>query len=427
MIDKTLTVVLITFILFSAALITRNGDLAWMMLPFLAYLGVGILQTPNLERLSFSAKRTLTQTRTSGILSIIVNLAIQNQAAETVHLFVHEEAQEGMKITDGELKQWSTVRPGESTEMSYSFEAARGDFSWESIQTMVSDPLGLIKTDLLLPANATIQMRPQIKRFKSIPWRPHNTVHSPGSIPARLSGSGTDFFGVREYHPGDSLRTLDWRLTARHPRKFFTKEFEQEEIAEIGLILDARQNTDLRIGEESLFEYGVGATASLAEMFLHQQNRVSLLVFGKGMLSVFPGYGKTQLHRIISCLSKAKAAGESHKLGNFDLLPIRMFPIHSSIIVISSLASTDRSLFQHLRAYGYQVLLVSPNPIDFAYSTLAQDTVNQLAIRAACIERRLWLNDIAKLHIPVIDWPVNQPLFPLVRNAITRSRGKRER
>jgi len=51
-----------------------------------------------------------------------------------------------------------------------------------------------------------------------------------GSIPARLGGSGTDFFGVREYHPGDSLRSLDWRLTARHPRQFFTKEFEQEEM-----------------------------------------------------------------------------------------------------------------------------------------------------------------------------------------------------
>jgi len=99
-------------------------------------------------------------------------------------------------------------------------------------------------------------------------------------------------------------------LTARHPRQFFTKEFEQEEIAEIGLILDARQSTDLRIGEESLFEHCVGATASLAEMFLHQGHRVSLLVFGEMMLKAFPGYGKTQLQRIMGCLSKAKVETE---------------------------------------------------------------------------------------------------------------------
>lgn len=424
--DKTLTVGLFVFLLLIVALITHNGDIAWMTLPFLAYLGVGIWQTPNLDRLSFSARRRLEQTREDGMLSVGVNLAIQNTASETVHLFMQETVQPGMKITDGELTQWATLRPGEFTALNYSFTAARGEFVWKSIRTTVSDPLGLIKTEMVLPDNSTIQIRPRIKKFKTIALRPRNTVHAPGSIPARLGGSGTDFFGVREYHPGDSLRTLDWRLTARHPRKFFTKEFEQEEIAEIGLILDARQNTDLRIGEESLFEHSISATASLAEMFLHQGHRLSLLVFGGTMRKAFAGYGKTQLHRIMSCLSKARIDTDSQVPGSFDFLPLRMFPNHALLIVISPLTSADRYLFQRLRAHEYQACLISPDPIDFAYRTLAQDATNQLAIRAARIERRLRLDEIAQLHIPVIDWQVSQPLFPLVRSALTRSRGQRE-
>jgi uncharacterized protein (DUF58 family) len=365
-------------------------------------------------------------TRTNGISSIGVNLAIQNKALETVHLFIQEAIQAGMKITDGELSQWVTLQPEESTELKYSFTAARGSFSWKSIRVIVSDPLGLIGTEMWLPDNSSIQVRPQIKKFKTISVRLRNTVHSPGSIPARLAGSGTDFFGVREYHPGDPLRILDWRLTARHPHKFFTREFEQEEIVEIGLILDARQNTNLRTEDESLFEYSVNATASLAEMFLHQGHRVSLLVFGGKMSNVFPGYGKAQLHRIMSCLSKAKIETENRVLGSLNFLPIRMFPSHAMIIVISSLTSRDKPLFQRLRASGYQVILISPDPIDFAYPTLAQDTANQLAIRAARIERRLRLNDIAQLRIQVIDWQVSRPLFPLVRNALTHSRGQQE-
>ena len=423
---KTLGVGLVALLLLITALITRNGDIAWMILPFLTYLMVGILQTPNVERLSFDAKRILEQTRTNGIVSITVNLTIQNKSLETVHLFIEETIQPGMKVTDGGLSLWATLRPGEITELKYAFTATRGNFSWKSIRIVVSDPLGLIKSEMLLPDNTTIQVRPQIKKFKAIPIRPRNTVHSPGSSPARIGGSGTDFFGIREDHPGDSLRSLDWRLTARHPRKFFTKEFEQEEIAEIGLILDARRNTDLRIGEESLFEYSVSATASLAEMFLHQGHRVSLLVFGERMLTAVPGYGKLQLHRIMSCLSKAKIGTENSALGSLDFLPIRIFPPHALIIVISSLTSSDRYLFQRLRAYGYQAFLVSPDPIHFAYPTLSQDATNQLAIRAAHIDRRLRLNDISQLHIPVVDWQVDQPLFPLVRNALTRSRGQRE-
>lgn len=424
--DKTLTAGLIALLLLIAALITRNGDVGWMTLPFLTYLLAGILQTPVVEKVSLEAKRILEQSHARGMPSILVRLGIQNKGRETVHLFVEETAQPAMKITQGELSQWATLRPGESTEMTYGFTAARGDFSWKSIRIRVSDPLSLIGSEIVLPDGAAVQIRPPIKKFKAIPIRPRNTVRSPGSIPARIGGSGMDFFGIREYHPGDPLRTLDWRLTARHPRKFFTKEFEQEEIAEIGLILDARLNTDLRIGEQSLFEYGIGAIASLSEMFLHQGHRVSLLVFGGSMVTAFPGYGKIQLHRIMSCLSKARVETQKSRLGSLDYLPIRMFPTHALIIVISSLTSTDRALFRRLRAYGYQALLISPDPIHFAGPTLSQDATNQLAIRAAGIERRLRLKEIAGLHIPVVDWQVDQPLFPLVRTALTRSRRQRE-
>jgi uncharacterized protein (DUF58 family) len=424
--SKTLVVGLIIFGLFIIALITRNGDIAWMMLPFLCYLGAGILQAPVLEKVRLVAMRTLEQSQSNGIASVDVTLTVKNQTSEAICLFIHEKIQTGMKIAGGELCRWVTLRSSEHAELKYTFNAVRGNFSWKNIRTVISDPLGLIETEMLLPVSAGIQIRPQIKKFKTISFRPNSTLHSPGSIPFRLGGSGTDFFGVREYHSGDSLRRLDWRLAARHPRKFFTKEFEQEEIAEIGLLLDARQSSELRIGEESLFEACVGATASLAEMFLHQGHRVGLLVVGETMLNTFPGYGKTQLHRIMGCLSKAKTETKNHAFVSLDFSPIRIFPSHALIIVVGSVTSADWALFLRLRAYGYQVLLISPDPIDFASSTLAQDAANCLAIRAARLERRLRLNDIAHLKIPVIDWRVSQPLFPLIRNALTRSRGQRE-
>lgn len=424
--NKTLVVGLIILSLFTVALVTRNGDIAWMMLPFLAYLGIGILQTPPLEKVRLSAMRSLDLRRSNGNVFVDVNLTLQNQALQRLNLSIHETVQDGMKIIEGDLSRWVELQPGESAELKYTFTAARGNFAWKSIRTIVSDPLGVVETEMFIPANAMLQIQPMIKKFKAIPFRPHSTLHSPGSIPARLGGRGTDFFGVREYHPGDPLRWLDWRLTARHPRKFFTKEFEQEEIAEIGLILDARPSTDLKIGEESLFESCVGATASLAEMFLHEGHRVSLFVFGETMLNAFPGYGKVQLHHIMSCLSKVRMGTENRAYAHLDFIPIRMFPSRAVIVIISPLNSADKSLFLRLRAHGYQALLISPDTIDFAYPTFAQDIANRLAIRAARLERRLRLNDIAQLKIPVIDWRVSQPLFPLVRNALTCTRGQRE-
>ena len=230
---------------------------------------------------------------------------------------------------------------------------------------------------------------------------------------------------MREYQPGDPLRRLDWRLTARHPHKFFTKEFEQEEIADVGLILDARQKTNLKIGEDSLFEHAARATASLAEMFLRQGNRVSLLVYQRRYASVFPGYGKVQFNRILHTLARITPESDS-SLNSLNFLPIRMFASHSLIVVISPLMTGDRQFFRRLRVYGYQVLLISPDSLAYARPILPTDRDSLFATRLTRLERQIEINQITQLWIPVIDWQVNQPLAPLVRNALRPTRIRRE-
>jgi len=407
-----------------AALASRNPDVGALMLIFLAYLGFGIWQSPRRDEVNPDAERSLTYSQVDGRTQVEVGLSIHNRAAAPVQLFINDDLQPGMQRLDGESSGYAALRAGESITLSYRFTAQRGTYAWDSISLVLSDPLGLIETALALPASALAQIRTRIQKFRAIPFRPHSTLHAPGSIPARLGGSGTDFFGVREYQPGDPLRSLDWRQMARHPSKLFTKEFEQEEIAEIGLILDARHRTELRSGDQSLFESGVGAAASLAEMFLHQGHRLSLMVFGRGISSVFPGYGKVQLHRVMNCLSSVDVSPEGSAAA-FNYLPIRMFPSHSLIIVISPLAPTDKSLFLRLRAMAYQVILISPDPLDLALPVLTQDRLDHLAARASRIERHLQLREIAQLQVTVINWPIREALYPLVRHALMQSRGQR--
>jgi len=130
----------------------------------------------------------------------------------------------------------------------------------------------------------------------------------------------------------------------------------------------------------------------------------------------------------MNCLSSINVSPEGFASA-FNYLPIRMFPSHSLIIVISPLTPTDKSLFLRLRAMGYQVILISPDPLDLALPGLAQDrddhTDDQFAARAARIERHLLLREIAQLRVSVINWPVRDALYPLVRHALMQSRGQR--
>ena len=426
MTSKVTILVFVLLGLLLGALFTQNQDLVLMMLPFLAYLGIGILQSPSAGKTRLQATRSLAKNSLAGITSIQVTVTVSNQGAAIDRLTLIDPHQPGMLLTLGQIQQPAALRTGEKALLKYTFRSERGFFSWKTARVIVSDSFDLIESEIELTAAAEVQVLPELKKFRPFPLRPQRTLHSAGSIPARLGGRGTDFWGVREYHPGDPLRHLDWRLTARHPNKFFTKEFEQEEIADIGLFLDARKKVDLQVDGDSLFEHSVRAAASLAEVFLRQGNRISMLIFGEPEVNLYPGYGKVQLNRILSALTRTTPKLDG-SLGGLHFSNVHMFSNRSLIFVISPLAPNDWQLFPRLRAYGYQVLLISPDPFDFARGGLSSDRTTGLATRIARVERQLEINKISQLWIPVIDWQVSQPLSPLVRNALRHAhiqRGK---
>jgi uncharacterized protein (DUF58 family) len=421
--NRAFTLLLIVLGLLLAGLIARRSDPIWMALPFLAYVGLGILQSPSTGKLRILATRSVGKNGAGGST---VKIAVCNQGGETLQLRLTDPLQPGMRLAEGQTQTSAVLRAGEEARLEYTFLSGRGSFTWETARTVVSDPLGLVETEVHVPAAARVQVQPDFPKLRPFPLRPQRTLHTAGSIPARLGGRGTDFWGVREYHPGDPLRRLDWRRTARHPGQFYSKEFEQEEIADIGLILDARQKTDLRVGEDGLFEHSARAAASLAEVFLRQGNRVSLLIFGKEIEFLFPGYGKNQLHRILHALSEAVPV-MNPGFDSLQFIPLHMFSSHSFIMILSPLAPEDWRLFPRLRAYGYQALLISPDPIDYARRVLPNDRTTFLATRLAQVERRLQIGKITQLWIPVVEWQVDRPLAPLVRAAIRSSHIQQER
>ncbi len=418
---RALNLLAVIFSLLLAALILRQGDLAWMALPFLCYLGLGILRAPTVDKIHLVAKRTVDANRREhGEMLIGVNVTLKNLGATIERLSMFDDPQPEARLIEGRIRQSTALLPSEVSKLNYALRAERGNFTWEILHVVASDPFGLIEARLALPAASALRVLPEISKIRPFPLRTQRTLPSAGSIPARRGGSGTDFWGLREYHPGDPLQRLDWRLTARHPRQFFTKEFEQEALADIGLILDARGRTNVQQGEDSLFEHSARAAVSLSEIFLRQGNRVSLLIWGDPVVTLFPGYGKVQLNRILQAMACVIPAYDG-SLDDLHFVPVQMFSSHSLILIISPLAANDWQLFPRLRAYGYQVLLISPDPLNYIKPSLRVDRLSEIACRLARLDRQKEITKIRQLWIPVIDWSVSQPLSPLVRQALARS------
>jgi uncharacterized protein (DUF58 family) len=256
-------------------------------------------------------------------------------------------------------------------------------------------------------------------KLRRLAIRPQRTRSAAGSVPARLGGSGIDFFGVREYRTGEPRRWINWRASARHPASLFTSEFQRERIADVGLILDARRSTDVRRDGDSLFEYAVQAAATLAQVFLSDGNRVGLLVYGHFLDWTYPGYGKVQRELILRALARAET-GDSQVFDSLDFLPTRYLPAQSQLVLISPLCPDDVPMLVRLRARGYQLLVIRPDPIRFEVGDGRQHPDLELAVRVLRVERGLVLRKLQQAGVQVVDWSVDQPFDQVVHANLSR-------
>lgn len=391
-------------------------------MPYLVYLIVGVLQIPG--EMKLTAKRRIDRESFSAGEPVETRIIIENQGDSLGNLYLADSSASSLEIVEGSACQRLSLSAGERAELIYTFKSTRGIFSWNTIHANASDPFGLFDLSMEIPAPGGVLVRPAPMQIRSLPLAPYLTLRqTTGPVSARAAGSGTDFWGIREYRAGDPIRRLNWRMVARHPHKLFTNEYEREEIADFGFILDTRRRTNSSEIEETLFEYSVSAVASLSEKILKDGNRVSLLAFGEFMKFVFPGYGKSQLSLLQRSLAQAKL-GENLPFSYLEYFPAKLFPAHSMVIILSTIDFHDLETYARLMAFGYEVILISPDPVDFASRMYPETEIYSLALRAARIERVVQLKQLLRLGIHVINWRVNQPLEAVLRKSVGHFMGR---
>src|SRR5947207_8624078 len=90
---------------------------------------------------------------------------------------------------------------------------------------------------------------------------------------AAVRGSGVDPDGVREYVPGDPLRRMHWKLTARTGR-LSVIEFEESRAVRVVIALDTSVQVQAGHGPQSTFEYLVRTAASIAQQAIRHGSAV---------------------------------------------------------------------------------------------------------------------------------------------------------
>src|SRR6185436_15677511 len=112
--------------------------------------------------------------------------------------------------------------------------------------------------------------------------------------------------------------------------------------------------------------------------------------------------------------------GGSEVFSDLGHLPTRLFPPESQLILISPLQQDDLTPLVQLRAQGYQVLVICPNPVKFELSYLRKNRTVELAGRIIQMERMILLQRVQRAGIQILDWNVAEPFDQVVKRMLSR-------
>jgi uncharacterized protein (DUF58 family) len=120
-----------------------------------------------------------------------------------------------------------------------------------------------------------------------------------GRYASVFKGRGMDFDRVRNYVPGDDVRTIDWNVTARTGEPHI-KLFTEERELTILLMIDVSASSDFGSVADSKRELAAEAAGVLAASAIRNRDKVGLILFSDAVeLYIPPGKGRMHIMRLI--------------------------------------------------------------------------------------------------------------------------------
>ncbi|HXU89632.1 MAG TPA: DUF58 domain-containing protein [Methylomirabilota bacterium] len=251
----------------------------------------------------------------------------------------------------------------------------RGRVRFRGLTLARTDPLGLVRALRRLRAPDTLLVLPRRYPVPDLTL-PGARRYQPGGIALASSvGDSEEFVSLREYRPGDPLKRIHWRSSARRGRAV-VREHQDEFFVRHGLVLD----TFMPRGGEPRFEDAVAVAASFAAGVRGQEALLDLMFVGPQAYVFTAGRGVGQLERMLEVLADVMPCAD----GSFAVLHRLVAERHQALsgVVCVLLAWDDqrRGLLQHLRALGVPALALLVTGADQAVDAdeLASEGVRRL-------------------------------------------------
>lgn len=292
----------VAFLLFWLGLALQSTHLVVASAIIFSYLALALTIQSGVPS-SITLKRRLSERLTEDERTTTETL-ITNSSTTPCLVAVQESYPEGLDLVEGSTNYIAFIPPNAQNAISNVLSADfRGHYVIEPPVSVVMDELNLRGRKIDDATKSSyLTVFPPVEDLSDFPIGSRSSQPEIGAYRSGSVGVGTEFFGIRDYSPGDDLRRINWKASARS-EFLLSNEYEREHVVNIYLIADLTSTLrgDLR--------WVVRTSASIATYLLKTRNRLGLIVLGEGISHVRIESGHRQLLRVLDKLVIAEPGG----------------------------------------------------------------------------------------------------------------------
>jgi uncharacterized protein (DUF58 family) len=305
---KLLTIYSASAAITLVAWVLNVSQLYWMA-GVLFLLPLGSMAFARLERWGLGIERHIVQAAHQGE-TVPVRLTAHNERPlPKLNLSLQDLCPDGIEpLEPGPIPVH--LPPGGTDTVEYLVRLRRrGAHVFRGLCVHSTDLMGLYDQRLRIGLETHVLVYP---RIAELPPRVMVKELSGGSAPLETSsrkGEGSSFFGIREYLPGDPLKHVHWRTTARRG-SLAVVEWEAEESRSALLAVETLRGSDRDLSGGTTLDAAAGLAASLAADVLRTGNSVRVLAPGTTDWRTAAERGTEAMPKLLEILARMQATSD---------------------------------------------------------------------------------------------------------------------
>ncbi|WP_111707453.1 DUF58 domain-containing protein [Lutibacter citreus] len=231
-----------------------------------------------------------------------VPISIENNYSFKIFLKIIDELPKQFQKRD--FEHYTSLNSSDKYNFEYSVKPVeRGEYHFGKLNVFVSSPLRIIARRLKFQENEMVSVYPsyvQMKKYEFLAMS--NRLTEFGLKKIRKIGHTLEFEQIKNYIPGDDVRTINWKATAKQS-KLMVNQYQDEKSQPIYSIIDLGRVMKMPFEELKLLDYAINSTLAFSNIALRKNDKAGLITFSKKVDTIISASNKkTHLNTINEAL-----------------------------------------------------------------------------------------------------------------------------